>query len=231
MPAGVTIMGRSAAHLWGAELAAASDPVEVLSPVRFGSLPGLVVRSGHLAADEMTRCDGIPVCTPAHAIWQIAKTRKLIHAIGWVDAVARCRRLTPHEVAAHAERHRGEHGSRQAMSTMRLCDPRAESVPESKVRVSLVCGGFPLPVPQFRVTATDGSFIARVDLAWPQWKFAIEYDGQEFHGQSIHLDHDRSRTRALNNAGWRVYPVTKSDLHDIPALLADIARELAKVNT
>ncbi len=114
---------------------------------------------------------------------------------------------------------------------MRLCDPRAESVPESKVRVSLIGAGLPPPVPQFRVTAADGSFIARVDLAWPQWKFAIEYDGQEFHGQSIHLDHDRARWRALNNVGWRVYPITKRDLHDIPALMADIATELAKITS
>lgn len=227
LPAGAAISGRSAAHLWCAELAA-SDPVEMLTPTAFGPLDGARIHLGNVDPDELTVHRGIPVCVPAHALWEISRALPLLDAIGWVDALARRRRLSRAAVMAHAERHRGAPGSRQATATMRLCDPRAESVPESKVRVAVITGGLPAAVPQFVVRDEDGYFVARVDLAWPRWKFAIEYDGL-WHAERIQLDEDRRRLRSLNAAGWHVYPVTRADMHDMSGLVADIAAALARV--
>jgi hypothetical protein len=227
LPPGAVITGRSAAHLWGAELAAAEDPVEVLSTVDFSRSKG--IRSGIVAADEVTTYLGVPVCTPIHTIWEIARSAPARDTIGWIDALARCRKLTAEQVIVHARRHSGERGSRQATMTMRLCDPRAESMPESKVRVILIDDGLPVPVPQCTVRDEDGHFIARVDLAWPRWRFAIEYDGQ-WHGERIQLDEDRRRIRALNAAGWYVYPITRADLWDIPGLLAGVRAALGRVS-
>ena len=67
-------------------------------------------------------------------------------------------------------------------------------------------GGLPAPVPQY-VVIHDGYFVARVDLAWPRYRFAVEYDGQ-WHADRDQLTRDRRRTRALNAIGWYIYPVT-----------------------
>lgn len=164
LPPGAAITGRSAAHLWGAELAAPADPVEVLSPVDFTRWPGVSTRSGTVRADEVTTCLGVPVTAPLHTAWEIARTLPVLDAIGWIDALARFRKVTSDQLISHAHQHGGEWGSRQATATMRLCDPRAESVPESQVRVILADGGLPVPVPQYTVRDRNGLFVARVDL-------------------------------------------------------------------
>jgi very-short-patch-repair endonuclease len=78
----------------------------------------------------------------------------------------------------------------------------------------------PTPVLQFNVVI-GGLFIARVDLAWPAWRFAVEYDGQ-WHADRGQLHRDRARLRDLNAAGWYVYPVTREDMHDVPRLIGHI---------
>ena len=77
-----------------------------------------------------------------------------------------------------------------------------------------------MPIPQFSVII-KGFFVARVDFAWPQWRVAVEYDGQ-WHGDPRQLHRDRSRLRELNAAGSYVYPVTREDMHDMPRLIAHI---------
>jgi very-short-patch-repair endonuclease len=67
--------------------------------------------------------------------------------------------------------------------------------------------------------------IARVDLAWPQIKLAVEYDGQ-WHSIGDQMASDRRRLRALNRAGWHVFHVTASDMHNIDALLHELANAM-----
>ena len=111
-------------------------------------------------------------------------------------------------------------------ATLELCDPRAESPPESRLRVHIVRAGLPVPTPQFQVFV-DGEFLARVDLAWPKIKLALEYDGQ-WHSDPGQLGRDRSRLRALNQAGWYVYHVTREDLRDVESLMRNLAAVLAE---
>jgi very-short-patch-repair endonuclease len=105
-----------------------------------------------------------------------------------------------------------------------LSDPRAESPPESRLRVEMLRAGLPAPVPQFDVLV-DGFFIARLDFAWPAFRFGVEYDGQ-WHADSGQLHRDRSRLRELNAAGWRIFHVTREDMRDIPELMRQIGAAL-----
>ena len=52
-----------------------------------------------------------------------------------------------------------------------LADARSESPTESTVRVALVIAGVEPPTPQYSVMR-QGYFVARVDLAWPEIRFA-----------------------------------------------------------
>jgi hypothetical protein len=224
LPTGAIITGRSAAHLLGAELASIDDAVEILTPTRMRPQPGLAIRCGRVAPNEIVRHRDVPTSTPLHTAWEIARAVPLLDAIGWIDALARRRHLSGDELVGHGATHSNARGSRRAAETLALCDGRAESPPESRLRVSLVLAGLPPPIPQWTVLV-DGYFVARVDLAWPQWKFAIEYDGQ-WHADRDQLTRDRLRIRQLTAAGWYVYPVTNADMRDIPRLLADIAARL-----
>jgi very-short-patch-repair endonuclease len=217
LPPEAVVSGRSAALLWGAKMGDFVGPVEVLSRRRFGPVAGLTIRTGPIAPEDVATRWGIPVGTPLRTCWELARARPELDAVGWIDALARIRRLRSSQLTAESLRHIGEMGSARAAVTLGLCDPRAESPPESELRVRIRRSGLPRPVPQFRVFV-DGEFVARVDLAWPELRFAVEYDGQ-WHVDPRQLGDDRARLRALQAAGWEVFHVTRTDMGHIDRLM------------
>ncbi len=225
LPPGAVVTGRSAAHIWGVGFAGPEDAVEVLTPQRMRPQHGLDIRSGSVAVGEIARVGGIAVPKPAHTAWEIARALAPIDAIAWLDALARTKRLSVADLTDHARRHYGEYGGRSATATLALVNPLAESPPESRLRVHIGAAGLPVPKPQWNVYV-NGVFIARVDLAWPDLRFAVEYDGQ-WHADPAQLARDRRRLRALNAAGWHIYPVTSADLHDVPQLIRQLSAALA----
>lgn len=76
--------------------------------------------------------------------------------------------------------------------------------------MQLVLAGLPSAVPQYEVRLA-GRFVARVDLAYPDRRLAIEYDGT-WHSESGQFARDRQRLNRLGAAGWRVVHVTAHDL-------------------
>ncbi|MFY1654640.1 hypothetical protein ACN27J_27635 [Solwaraspora sp. WMMB762] len=54
---------------------------------------------------------------------------------------------------------------------------------ESRPRL-LHDAGLPRPVPQHNVAGPRGRFIGRVDLAYPQWRIALEYEGDHHRGRA-----------------------------------------------
>jgi very-short-patch-repair endonuclease len=157
--------------------------------------------------------------------WEIARRCQPADAVAVIDALAARRGISRPDLLAYAHEHRREYGARKAELALQLVEPLAESPQESRLRVYLVLGGLPRPTVQFRVIH-DGRFVARVDLAWPQQRLAVEYDG-EWHSGRGQLAKDRQRIRALSAAGWYVYPVTKYDMRSPDVLVKDIGQVLA----
>jgi very-short-patch-repair endonuclease len=81
-------------------------------------------------------------------------------------------------------------------------------------------------VPQFTVRDDRLGFVARVDLALPELKVAIEYDGA-WHGDAPQLTKDRRRMNALTAAGWKILFVTAADMRDPVALVAKVRAFIA----
>jgi very-short-patch-repair endonuclease len=104
-------------------------------------------------------------------------------------------------------------------------DARAESRPESITRVVLVQAGFAV-VPQFRVVV-GSRVVARVDLALPKLKIAIEYDGR-WHEGDLQRALDNDRLAALRAAGWTVIVVTAELLRDPRRLVVAVAAAVAE---
>ncbi|MGY1729604.1 endonuclease domain-containing protein [Geodermatophilus sp. SYSU D01062] len=94
------------------------------------------------------------------------------------------------------------------------------------MRVLLALAGL-AAVPQYTVRDDGGGFIARVDLASPEHRLAVEYDGA-WHGEPGQLRRDRHRLNGLTAAGWRVVFVTAADLRTPEALVARVVEALAR---
>ena len=91
-------------------------------------------------------------------------------------------------------------------------DPRAESLPETRLRLGLAERGVPPAVPQFEVRLRTGRR-KRLDLAWPDRLRALEYDGPEHRSITGHNRDAFDRAR-LGDLGWTTLVVTGAMILD-----------------
>jgi hypothetical protein len=224
LPAGV-VTGRSAAVLWGVDLAAVTDDVEVTVPSSSHPtrLPGIRGRRSDLPRAHRWRRGGIPVTTPEATAVRLAQLLEGDSAVVAVNQMVAAGVVDLAAVRSLAAAGRGP-GSARARRVCALADGLAESPQETRLRLLLQRSGLPAPVAQYRVR-DGGRVVARVDFAWPELKVALEYDGL-WHGEAGQFTEDRRRLNRLTAAGWRVIFVTAADIHDLAALLARIAAEI-----
>lgn len=221
LPKGAAIAGRSAAHLHGGLALRPADPVEVLTPKDFGPVCGLVIHRGRVGAADTTSEGRLLVTTPLRTCWDLARWLDPMEAVVAVDALLKRQTLDPAKLEAYARLIQGEVGYAKVMRAAELADTASESPQESRLRVGLVLAGLPNPAAQHIITR-DGSFVARVDLAWPALRIAVEYDGR-WHASTSQFELDRARLNRLLGADWMVFHVTAEQLRNgLPALVAEI---------
>lgn len=214
LPEQAAIAGRSAAYLRGVTLADGDDPVEVVVPwrYRFGPIAGLRIRFDDLAPEDVD--DGRPrVTTPERTAFDVAMGRDLVESVTLLDALAAGGVLRPHHMDALRERLASTRGGQRGLRALSLHDRAAESPQESRLRVRLVLAGLPPPRSQYVVRDQHRRFLARVDLAWPAARVALEYDGT-WHTDADQLRKDRRRLNRLAAAGWTVLHVTADRLRN-----------------
>ncbi|MBY3555651.1 endonuclease domain-containing protein [Modestobacter lapidis] len=228
VPPDAVVSGRSAAYLLGLrEAVDEASPVEVtIRPgCRFGPVAGLRVRRAPVPAADMVGRGRHRCTSEVRTALDVARLEPLLESVPLLDAMLG-RSVVDHSVlTAAATALPTGRGCRRAQQAVALADERAESPPESRLRVLLTLAGLP-PVPQWRVGRPDGVFIARVDLGYPAAKVAVEYDGA-WHGAPGELGRDRRRINALVQAGWRVLYVTAADLHRPGEVVARVRALLA----
>jgi very-short-patch-repair endonuclease len=94
-----------------------------------------------------------------------------------------------------------------------------ESVLESSLRRLMRRHRLPLGHPQWPVVHR-GRIVARVDVAYPDRRIAIEADGYRWHGNAARWRDDLARRNALAQLGWRVLHFTWTDVHRHPERVA-----------
>jgi very-short-patch-repair endonuclease len=210
VPAAV-LGGISALWVHGANVAWPDDPVEIVLPPahRVRSRALLRVRGDVLLPAEVMASRFGPVTTPARTAFDVGRHRDPLRAVPLLDALVRATSLTREQVEEVAGHHRGVRFIRELPNMLDLVDGGAESVRESELRVVLVQAGLPRPVTQYTVRTADGMFVARVDLAWPELRVAVEYDGS-YHDDPRQIAHDRARLNALRAAGWTVLVIDRA---------------------
>jgi very-short-patch-repair endonuclease len=227
LPPGGVFSGRTAAHVFGAvQLVDLAAPVEVtvLPGTSFGPVAGLRIRRRPLPASDVTVIAHRPCTSEVRTALDLARFETMVEGVVALDVLLGQRIVRASELGdAVAELVPGR-GTRRARRVIELADGRAESPQESRLRVLLSLAGL-VTVPQYTVRDHRGSLVARVDLAFPELRLGIEYDGR-WHGEAAQLSRDRRRMNALSAAGWTVFYVTAADLHD-PALLVARLRALS----
>ncbi|GIJ07435.1 endonuclease domain-containing protein [Micromonospora andamanensis] len=224
LPVAAAFAGPSAAYLHGIEHAAGfADSVHVLAPAPAGlrSQRGLQV---HTISREPLARENRPGTLPrtdlTRAAWESAVWLEPARAIGIVDALLG-RGLTSRAALAQvAALNDSRPGFRRASWLFDLAEPAAQSPAESQLRIRLVLAGLPRPVVQHPVRVSGG-LVLHPDLAWPEFRVAVEYDGH-WHSDREQLHRDRQRLNRLVGAGWLVLHVTSRRLHqDFPGIVRE----------
>lgn len=129
------------------------------------------------------------------------------------------------EAAAHAGRRVGGGALRLALPRIRV---GSSSRQETRTRLTLIDAGLPEPALAHEVFDRRGVFVARLDMAYPREKVAVEYEGEQHLTDPAQWRKDIARYERLAAEGWTVIRVTKDDLRDDPsALVARVRRALA----
>ena len=214
VPAGAAIAGRAAAALYDAVNPDPGEPVDIVLPagVRYGPVSGLRVHASQLSDGDVRDRGGLPVTTPERTCWDLSRWLDRVEAVTVVDRLIARRLVTIPALRDYALSRAGHRGWRMLLRVVSLADGGAESTQESRARVRLMLAGLPRPVTQY-VIEQGGRFVARVDLAWPEYKVAVEYDGL-WHGDPVQFQRDRKRLNRLLGNDWIVLHLTAERLRD-----------------
>ncbi|WP_156118999.1 DUF559 domain-containing protein [Modestobacter caceresii] len=226
LPAGTAIGGHSAAAWHGAPFAGVHEAVTVVRPaeVEWKGPRQVRVHRTDLATTDVELVDHVPVTTALRTAWDVAALEPLGTAVAALDAMVRAGSVRLPQLEHLAERGTGRWGVAKVRRAFGLVDPRAESAPESRVRVALVLAGL-APVPQFHVQH-HGEFLAKVDFAWPEAKLIVEYEGAH-HFEAEQIVADDQRYAVLVAAGWRVIRLSAPDLRDLDSVVRRVRDALA----
>jgi len=212
VPASAVLTGRSAAVVRGVPLAAPWDPVEVAvaEKERLGPIRGPTIRRVNGKPLEQVPRRGLCLASGARMAFDLTIRKRLPDAVADLDQVLRAGLVDPEAVERYLTASH-ERDVRRARRAWELADGKAESRPESTLRVLLVLAGF-CPVPQFEIWDESG-IVARVDLGFPERRVAVEYDGA-WHADESQLRRDRRRLNRIREAGWTVVFVTADMLRE-----------------
>jgi hypothetical protein len=114
------------------------------------------------------------------------------------------------QIGTQIDRRLDPRGTVRGALLLDLASPRSASPAESWFRWRLIEAGFPVPEVNWQLAGIDGQPVYVLDLAWPQLRIAVEYDGYAAHvGRE---GADRARETDLRRRGWIVIRAAAEDL-------------------
>jgi hypothetical protein len=181
------------------------------------SRPGLSVHNGPLPRDDIVEQSGLPVFGVERLLGDLLCTARPRDALATADQLLAAQPSDRREqvrarVAQRLAARRDPRGTRRGLRLLGLATGRAESPPESWLLLEVVDLGFPPPEVNWSVCAPGGTELYRLDLAWPDLRILLEYDGYAVHaGRETE---DARRTADLCRRGWIALTATVDDLRD-----------------
>ncbi|HZW41849.1 MAG TPA: hypothetical protein VFE99_06085, partial [Agromyces sp.] len=187
---------------------------------------------GHeLVTASVVLVEELPVVSAAETWCQLAATVDREHLVAAGDfllsgtRLSAGRRTRPLCTRAELEDSVRRHGRRPGAPALRWALPRlrtgVDSVPETLLRLAIAAGGLAEPVIGHAIAVADGS-VVHPDLAYPDARIVIEYEGDRHRTDKQRFRRDIRRYRRMEDAGWRVIRVAGTEPADLEAAVASI---------
>jgi hypothetical protein len=223
LPPDAVAVDHTAAWLLGVDT---SSPLEHLvpPPLSIYRLAGgaRVRRAGcaggerQLLATDLIRAGNVRHTTGLRTALDLGRLLRRDHALAAMDGLARKCSLGTADLESQIPRFRGFRGVLQLRWIAPLVDPKSESPGESRLRLAWLDAGLPRPVLQHYVSL--GASFAFLDIAAPEYRFAAEYDGWDWHSAPEQVERDEIRRDRLAEQGWRIAVFTRQDFQPDPEL-------------
>ena len=217
---GEAVLGRmSAAAVHGTKWLDGNRPAELIRTNRHGPA-GLLLHTWELLESETVVVRGMSCTTPERTAFDIGRTLHVDTAVPILDALMRATRLKAANVLVLADGRPGHRGVRRLREAVALADPGAESPQESRLRLLLCRAGVPRPETQIEFRDDYGAPRIRIDMGWPQWRVAVEYDGVQHWADRRQRSWDIERIAILEAMGWTVIRVS-AEMLDRPNVIVE----------
>lgn len=212
------LSGVSAAAVFNVKWLPEDAPPEIVTP-RVVRVKGLVAHRDKLLPQDIVEVCRMRVTTPPRTAFDLARRQPLAQAVALIDALYQATSLTPDLLRQWSEQRPRWRGVDRLRRAIELSDAGAESPRETALRLLVLSAGLSRPVTQFVVRDHNGRFLGRADLAWPEWRVALEYEGAHHFTDPVQARKDATRANAFMQAGWRVLRVTRELARDEGELL------------
>lgn len=220
VPSGSFVADRTAAWLHGADMALAPGDHLALPPLTVFRVPSRtrlrnpVVEGGRRTVEPGDLCvvHGLVATTPLRTALDLGRLQHRDLAIAGMDALAAAGAFTAEALDEELGRFRGARGVRQLRALVPLVDPRAQSGPESAMRLRWHDAGLPWPDCQVPVERPGGRWFF-VDVGRERDRTGAEYDGVLWHGDEQHAHDEARRLWLREEAGWHIVVLRRDNVY------------------
>lgn len=235
MPEGAFFSHVTAALLLGAPLPyrlerEARVHIGVAAPARAPHASGILGHRLDLLPGHLASTWGLVHTSPARTWCDLASLLTLHELVAAGDFLIHWR--MPHttipELRRVSQTFIGQRGMKIIREALPLLGDRAESPPESALRVIVVQAGTPHPRINHVIVMTEDGAVVRTDLAFDEQKVLIEYQGDYHRKKTDQWRKDMTRRSRLEAQGWLVIELNANDLRDPDELVARIRLFLAQ---
>ncbi|TFD84163.1 hypothetical protein [Cryobacterium psychrotolerans] len=199
------------------------------APMRAYRAAGSIGHKLQLGPDDVGERQGLRLTTAARTWCDLAAVLDVEDLVAAGDYIIHHRHPLAGraDLAAAADRHPARRWRARLLEALGLLDDRAESPPESVIRVTIVRAGILGLAVNHPIADAFGRVIARADLCFPVHRVIFEYQGDYHRSEPDRWRKDRTRVARLTALGWHVVEIAADELADRRMLLRLIRDTLA----
>lgn len=205
--------------------------VTVRTRGRRSSMNNVEFRVWNKPFNARTFSNGVTCMHPIDVWIQFAQYLDLIDLVILAEAIIRRYGYTTEQFAKRLTAFHRVIGRARCEEAIKLALP-SDSVQETRTRLVLLAFGLPMPETRYSIVDPQNGYRYVVDMAYPQQKIAIEYDGDHHRRFRRQYVRDQQKRRRLRHMGWIVIEVFSDDLWNETtqrSFAQDVANALKKV--
>ncbi len=180
----------------------------------------LISHVAALQAEEIRVLRGLRVTAPSRLFLDMAAQLDLVDLVVLGDWLVAQEHISIAQLQLYLANATGRH-VRAARRAAELVRAGVDSPMETRLRLLIVFAGLPEPVVNLRIRDEDGNVVLKLDLSWPDYHLAVEYDGRHHVERIEQWERDHARRDELENDGWRLMVVTAKGIYREPEVTLD----------